>query len=74
MKTTFDPAKREWTISHRGLNFAVDAERVFSGDTITMVDDRFDYGEVRRISAGFLDGQMVVIVWTQRGTAATSFR
>jgi uncharacterized DUF497 family protein len=38
MKTTFDPAKREWTISHRGLDFAVDAERVFSGDTITMVD------------------------------------
>ncbi len=68
MKTTFDPAKREWTISHRGLDFAVDAEKVFSGDTITMVDDRFDYGEVRRISAGFLEGRMVVIVWTQRGT------
>jgi len=42
MKTTFDPAKREWTIAHRGLDFAVDAEKVFSGDTITMVDDRFD--------------------------------
>jgi len=62
MKTTFDPAKREWTIAHRGLDFAVDAERVFSGDTITIVDDRVDYGEVRRISAGFLDGRMVVIV------------
>ncbi len=62
MKTTFDPAKREWTIAQRGLDFAVDAER-------TMVDDRVDYGEVRRISAGFLDGRMVVIVWTQRGTS-----
>jgi uncharacterized protein len=42
---------------------------MFSGDTVTMVDKRFDYGEVRRISAGFLDGRMVVIVWTRRGTS-----
>jgi uncharacterized protein len=69
MKTTFDPAKRDWTIAHRGLDFAVDAEKVFSGDTVTMIDDRFDYGEVRRIGAGFLDGRMVVIVWAQRGTS-----
>jgi uncharacterized protein len=41
MKTTFDPAKRDWTLAHRGLDFAVDAEKVFSGDTVTMVDDRF---------------------------------
>jgi uncharacterized DUF497 family protein len=39
----------------------------FSGDTVTMIDERFDYSEVRRISAGFLDRRMVVIVWTQRG-------
>lgn len=51
------------------LDFAVDAERVFSGDTVTMIDDRFDYDEVRRISAGFLDSRMVVIVWTQRGAS-----
>jgi uncharacterized protein len=69
MKMTFDPAKREWTLAHRGLDFAVDAERVFSGDTVTMVDHRFDYGEVRRISAGFLESRMVVIVWTERGAS-----
>jgi uncharacterized DUF497 family protein len=69
MKTTFNPAKRDWTLAHRGLDFAVDAEKVFSGDTVTMVDDRFDYGEVRRISAGFLEGRMVVIVRTERGAS-----
>jgi uncharacterized DUF497 family protein len=74
MKTTFDPAKRDWTRAHRGLDFAVDAEKVFSGDTVTMIDDRFDYGEVRRISAGLLGGRMVVIVWTQRGTSRPSFQ
>jgi uncharacterized protein len=67
MKTTFDAVKRDWTIAHRGIDFAVDAEKVFAGDTVTVVDDRFDYGEVRSISAGFLDGRMVVVVWTQRG-------
>ena len=68
MTTTFDHAKRNWTLTHRGLDFAVDAERVFSGDTLTEVDDRFDYGEVRRVSAGFLNNRLVVIVWTWRGT------
>jgi uncharacterized DUF497 family protein len=74
MKTTFNPAKREWTLAHRGLDFAIDAERVFSGETVTMIDERFDYGEVRRVSAGFLDDRMVVIVWTQLGTSRTSFQ
>jgi uncharacterized protein len=69
MKITFDPAKRAWTLAHRWLDFAVDAEKVFSGDTMTMTDDRFDYGEVREISAGFLGDRMVVVVWTRRGAS-----
>jgi len=32
-------------------------------------DDRRDYGEPRFISAGYLRGRMVVIVWTPRGDA-----
>jgi hypothetical protein len=56
-------------LRHRGLDFAIDAEKVFSGDTVTMIDDRVDYGEVRRITAGFLDGRMVVIAWTERGAS-----
>jgi len=42
---------------------------VFLGDTLDMVDDRFDYGEQRIITVGRLDRRMVIIVWTQRGTA-----
>ncbi len=57
MRTTFDRAKRDWTLAHRGLDFAVDAEKVFSGDTVTVIDERFEYREIRRISAGFLDGR-----------------
>ena len=66
MTITFDPAKRRKTLSDRGIDFA-DATRVFAGRTVTVIDDRFDYGEVRYISAGHLDGRMVVMVWTRRG-------
>lgn len=65
---TFDSAKREWTLRERGIDFA-DAVRVFNGDTVTKEDDRFDYGEVRYITAGFLDDRMVIVVWTQREAA-----
>lgn len=68
MTITFDPAKRDRTLKERGLDFA-DADKVFAGDRATWIDDRFDYDEVRWITAGWLGGRMVVIVWTQRGTA-----
>lgn len=65
---TFDPAKRDRTLRDRGLDFA-DAAKVFAGLHATAVDDRKDYGERRYISAGVLDGRIVVIVWTPRGNA-----
>jgi uncharacterized protein len=68
MRITFDPAKRDLTLKHRGLDFARAGE-VFAGLTATAVDERFDYGEARFISAGHLDGRLVVMVWTQRGAA-----
>ena len=43
------------------------AGEVFEGATLTVEDDRRDYGEGRFITIGFLDGVMVVTVWTPRG-------
>ena len=68
MKVTFDPSKRDLTLKHRGLDFARSGE-VFAGLTATVVDGRFDYGEIRFITAGRLDGRVVVIVWTPRDDA-----
>lgn len=65
MRITFDPAKRDRTLAERGLDF-VRAEEVFAGKEFTREDDRFDYGEDRRITFGILDDRMVVVVWTQR--------
>ncbi|HLW90310.1 MAG TPA: BrnT family toxin [Roseiarcus sp.] len=66
MSITFDSAKRLATLENRGLDMA-DAGDVFAGVTMTVEDDRHDYGEVRFITIGTLRGRMVVLVWTRRG-------
>jgi uncharacterized protein len=66
MAITYDPTKRKWTLRERGLDFE-DAERVFAGRIIEQTDDRYDYGEIRVVTIGFLRDRMVVVVWTPRG-------
>ncbi|MGK5059068.1 BrnT family toxin [Janthinobacterium lividum] len=68
MRITFDAVKREKTLGERGLDFAR-AREVFGGLTITLPDQRQDYGEPRFITAGWLDERLVVLVWTPRGLA-----
>ncbi|PHV21610.1 hypothetical protein CSQ92_00350 [Janthinobacterium sp. BJB446] len=68
MRITFDAVKREKALRERGLDFAR-ARVVFDGLTITLPDQRQDYGEPRFITAGWLDERLVVLVWTPRGRA-----
>ena len=72
MQPTFDPAKREKTLTERGLNFD-DARSVFEGTTIEVEDTRKDYGERRIICYGVLDGRMVVVGYTPRGAVRHVF-
>ena len=65
MAITYDSVKQELTLLHRGLDMARAGE-IFDGPTITVTDDRRDYGETRYISIGELDERMVVVVWTPR--------
>lgn len=65
MRIECDPEKRDFTLTLRGLDM-LRAGEVFSGPTLTVEDDRHDYGERRYISIGYLDGRMVVLVWTER--------
>ena len=68
MRIVFDEAKRAATLAARGLDMARAGE-VLAGMTLTVEDDRRDYGEDRFITVGLLDGAMVVLVWTSRGDA-----
>jgi uncharacterized protein len=68
MKITFDPAKRDATWRDRGLDF-LDAADVFAGRRFEFPDKRFDYGEVRNVTVGYLRDRMMIVVWTERGEA-----
>ena len=66
MHISYDPEKRAKTLAERGLDFD-DAVQVFTEPTIDVLDDRKDYGEIRWVTYGILNGRMVALVWTPRG-------
>jgi uncharacterized DUF497 family protein len=66
MEIEFDPAKRIRTLKDRELDF-LDAPRLFARRSLTVIDDRTDYGEERFVSYGFIDAVAVALVWTDRG-------
>ena len=66
MDIEFDEEKRRQTLEHRNLDFA-DAASLFEGVTIMFLDDREAYGEDRFQTVGYLDGCLVMVVWTPRG-------
>ncbi len=72
VRLTFDPAKRQKTLLERGLDFE-DAALVFEGITIEVEDTRKEYGEVRMICFGMLEGRMVVVGYTPRGSVRHIF-
>ena len=72
MGTTYDPDKRARTLEERGLDFE-DAPHVFAGLTVEVEDTRKDYGEVRMICYGKLEGRLVVIGYTPRGADRHKF-
>jgi uncharacterized DUF497 family protein len=66
MKISYDAKKRARTLIERGLDFEDAAElfvRMHYGD----LDERRNYGEPREISVGVVRGEVVVVVWTERG-------
>ena len=68
MRITCDSAKRQRALEERGLDM-LRAKEIFAGVHFTRDDDRFDYGELRYVTVGWLDSELVVFVWTPRGSA-----
>jgi uncharacterized DUF497 family protein len=60
----WDAAKRQSNIRKHGIDF-VGIEEVFQGETVTILDERSDYGEERFITLGLLKGRVVVIAHTE---------
>lgn len=64
MRYEWDEAKRFANIQKHDIDF-VGIEKVFAGATLTILDDRFDYGESRFVTLGLLSGRVVVIAHTE---------
>jgi len=64
MEIAWNQEKRLGNLRKHGLDFA-DAERVFSGYTLTRPDHRFAYGEARFSTMGLLRDMVVVIAHTE---------
>jgi uncharacterized protein len=72
VRVSYDPDKRQRTLEERGLDFE-DALLVFEGTTVEIEDLRKDYGERRIICYGSLQGRLVVVGYTPRGTVRHIF-
>jgi uncharacterized DUF497 family protein len=64
MEFEWDEAKRRSNLRKHGIDF-VGIEAVFEGATVTLPDDRFDYGEQRFVTFGLLDGRVVAVTHTE---------
>lgn len=60
----WDENKRLINLQIHGMDFA-DVWRVFENETYTILDDRFDYGEIRYLSVGMLFGDVVAVSHTE---------
>ena len=62
MRYSFDPAKRAANVKKHGYDLG-DAKLVIESDVnVTFEDNRYDYGEIRFITLGFLRNVLVQIV------------
>jgi uncharacterized DUF497 family protein len=66
IKFEWDAAKRLANSHKHGIDFA-DVVAIFEGDTVVLLDDRFDYGERRYLAFGLLKDKVIVVAYTERG-------
>jgi len=64
MRFEWDEAKRRLNLRRHGIDFT-DVKIVFAGEAITILDDRFSYGEARFLTVGILWGRLVSVAHTE---------
>ncbi len=63
-KFEWDENKRFINLQRHGIDFA-DVWQVFEIETHTIIDNCFDYGEIRYLSLGLLFGEVVAVSHTE---------
>jgi uncharacterized DUF497 family protein len=65
MQFSWDDNKNEQNIQKHGLGFEF-AKQLFNNDLLIIPEIRFNYIENRYIGYGFIDGRLMVVVYTER--------
>ena len=68
MRYEYSLAKKAANLKKHGLNFDWAKRVIEGGQTVTFEDNRYDYGELRYITLGLLDGEVVVIASAESET------
>ena len=63
----WDPEKERINTTKHKVDFRA-ASRIWEGIVLESMDDRRDYGEIRIQALGEVDGRLMVVVFTWRGT------
>ena len=67
MRFEWDENKRLINIKKHGIDFA-DVPAIFEHDIVTVIDDRFDYGETRYQTLGLLKSRVILVAHTESET------
>jgi len=64
VKYVYDPTKDTANPAKHGVSLAL-AEVLFAGPQVSMTDDRFEYGEVRKVAFGLINDRLFVCVYAR---------
>jgi uncharacterized DUF497 family protein len=67
MQFEWDENKRLANLKKHGIDFA-DVPSIFENDIVTVIDDRYDYGETRYQTLGLLKSLVIMVVHTESET------
>ncbi len=67
MEFEWDEEKRQSNLRKHGIDF-VRAAAIFNGPVLEKVDNRYNYGETRFVALGEVEGVVLFVVITWRGS------
>jgi uncharacterized protein len=65
VRYVYDPAKDRANRAKHGVSLEL-AEILFAAPHVSMTDDRFEYGEVRKVAFGLINARLFVCVYADR--------
>ncbi|MBO7410393.1 MAG: BrnT family toxin [Ottowia sp.] len=69
MLISYDEAKRQTNLRKHGIDLA-ECAPIFDAEMFTLEDTSENYGEKRLYSLGWLHGDVVALIWTERHNTA----